>query len=182
MSMKDRKVAWLSAFRNVVPADYEKWLEDLALQGWHMDKIGQWSSMRMTFRRGEPKRYRYVYDMQVSPKHDYKATYEQFGWEFVGQMASAYIWRKEYAQERPESFSDRESVEKRNNRVVAAASVSFFMFLTAFIIITVFFILSFKQLIPVDVFQFILGMALTGIFSLYMGYVMNKIIRSNSAR
>lgn len=173
--MKDKKIVWLSAFRNVVPADYENWLEDSSLQGWNIDKIDQWSSILMTFKRGNPKKYRYVYDVQAMPKKDYKTTYEEFGWEFVGQMASVFIWRKEYKQERPESFSDKESLEKRSKRDIAAASVSFMMFLLAAIIITVVFIVNFRYLKPGDILQFILGMVLTyGIF-IYMGYVMNKI-------
>lgn len=173
--MKDNKIVWLSAFTNVVPADYENWLEDLALQGWVVDKIGQWSSVYMTFKRAEPKKYRFVYDMQAVPKKDYKATYEQFGWEFVGQMASAFIWRKEYTTQRPESFSDAESIEKRNKRVIAAASVSFFMFLIAAVIVTVCFIVFFKQLDIDDILQCILGMILSYTFTSYMGYVMYKI-------
>lgn len=173
--MKNKKTVWLSAFTNVVPADYEKWLEDLASQGWHVDKIGQWSSIYMTFKHGKPKKYRFVYDMQAVPKKDYKTTYEQFGWEFVGQMASAFIWRKEYTQERPESFSDQESLEKRSKRVIAAASVSFILFLLAAIIVTVCFAVNFRNLVPGDILQFILGMVLTYVFTGYMGYVMNKI-------
>jgi len=177
--MKNKKTVWFSAFKNVVPADYEKWLEDSALQGWQVDKIGQWSSVCMTLKRGEPKQYRFVYDMQAVPKKDYKTTYEQFGWEFVGQMASAFIWRKKYTQERPESFSDKESLKKRNRRVIAAASVSFFIFLLTAIIVTLCFVVNFRHLVPSDILQFILGMVLSYVFTIYMGYVMNKINKNN---
>ncbi len=173
--MKNKKAIWFSAFKNIVPADYEKWLEDLALQGWHVDRIGQWSSMRMTFKRGKPKQYRYVYDIQASPKKDYKTAYEQFGWELVGQMASVFIWRKEYTKERPESFSDQESLEKRSKRDIAAASVAFIMFLTAAIITTICFIVTFRQLVLGDILQFILGMVLSYGITFYIGYAMNKI-------
>ncbi len=173
--MNNKKTVWFSAFKNVVPADYEKQLEDYALQGWQVDKIGQWSSVFMVLKRGEPKKYRFVYDMQTIPIKDYRSTYEQFGWEFVGQMASAFIWRKEYTQEKPESFSDKESLEKRNRRVIVAASVSFFMFLLTAIIVTVCFVVNFRHLVPSDIFQFILGMGLSFVFTIYMGYVMIKI-------
>lgn len=176
--MKNTKVILFSAFKNVVPADYEKWLEDFALQGWNIDKIGQWSSVYMTFKRGVSKKYRFVYDMQVIPKKDYMTTYEQFGWEFVGQMASAFIWRKEYTIERPESFSDKESLEKRNKNVVAAVSVSFFIFSLTAIIATVFFAISFRNLLLGDKIQFIICMVLSYALALYLGYVMNKINKS----
>jgi uncharacterized membrane protein (DUF485 family) len=140
--MKDDKYVWFSAFRRVVPADYEDWLEKMAAEGWHLKRIGQWSSIRMRFYRGEPKKYRFVYDIQPSPKKDYIPAFEQFGWEFIGQMASAFIWRMEYTDERPEAFSDRESMDYRNRRTALAASVSLVIFLVMalfFLVLLVFF-------------------------------------------
>lgn len=127
--MKDRKTFCFSAFRYVVPADYEKWFEDLAAQGWHPQKVGQWSSILMRFKKSEPKKYRYVVDMQPFQDKNYRQTYEDFGWEFVGQMASAVVWRKEYQTTRPESFSDAEGRRARNRRFIGAVSVSFVIFL-----------------------------------------------------
>lgn len=104
--MKDTRVLYFSAFRHVVPEDFERWFEELTAAGWHPVKVGQWSSIAMRFERSEPRKYRYVIDMQAAPKRDYRPTYESFGWEFVGQMASAPVWHMAYAEERPESFSD----------------------------------------------------------------------------
>lgn len=129
--MKDKKIVWFSAFRRVIPADYENWLEQMAAEGWHINHFRQWSSIYMTLTRGEPKKYRFVYDPQVSPRKDYITTYEQFGWEYLGRMASAHFWRMEYAGERPEAFSDKESKVARNRRTLSAVSVSFFLFLAA---------------------------------------------------
>ncbi len=173
--MSKKRTVWLSAFKNIVPADYEKWLEDLALQGWHVESISQWSSIRMTFKKGDPKQYRFVYDIQTSPKKDYRLTYEQFGWELMGQMASVFVWRKEYTQERPESFTDLESLEKRSKRDLAAAAVAFSMFLLTAFITTLGFIFTFKQLSPGDILQFILSMLLTYGIALSIGYAMIKI-------
>lgn len=125
----EKKAVWFSVFRKVVPADYEEWMEKLALEGWNVEKIGQFSSFRMVFYRTEPRKYRYVFDLNAFPSTDYRNTYEQFGWEFVGQMASCFVWRKEYTDVRPESFSDRESVVKRNQRVKNAVTVAFTLFL-----------------------------------------------------
>lgn len=123
------KTFWFTAFRYVEPAEYELWFEQLAAKGWHPVKVGQWSSLAMRFSQGEPKKYRYVVDMQAFPKKDYMQMYEEFGWEFVGQMASMMVWRREYETERPESFSDAPSRIDRNKRFIGAASVSFIMFL-----------------------------------------------------
>jgi hypothetical protein len=83
----------------------------------------------MRFAEGEPKKYRYVADMQSFPKKEYMQMYEEFGWEFVGQMASMMVWRREYEGERPESFSDASSRKERNRRFIGAVAVAFTMFL-----------------------------------------------------
>lgn len=176
--MKDTKTVYLSGFRNVVPADYENWIEQLALQGWNIDHIGQWSSVVMTFRRSEPKKYRYIYDLQAFPKKEYKATYEQFGWEFVGQMASGFIWRKLYTDKRPESFTSLESLEKRSKQVVSAVGVSFTIFLMVFMVLIISFIVNFSNLSISGILQFILGTALSFAFTVYLGYVMRKIYKN----
>lgn len=176
--MKNKKRVWFSPFVRVVPADYETWLEDLAMQGWNIDKIGQWSSICMDFTRTRPRRYRYVFDMQISPHPEYLFTYEQFGWEYVGQMASAIIWRKEYKKERPESFTDQESLERRNRRVLAAVSVNFWLFLAGGIAaMTALFVTRGWQ----DAERLVdygLSMALCDAFALYLGYVMRQIRRN----
>lgn len=176
--MKTNKVVLLSAFKYVVPADYEAWFENLAANGWYPKKIGQWSSIAMTLLRREPKKYRYVVDMQALPKKDYKSTYEQFGWEFIGQMASAFVWRKEYTDKRPESFSEMHGLEERNKRFIYAVSVSFFMFLIGAIIVTVCFIINFKSLLLGDYIQFVLGLLLSYSAAVYLGFVMKKIYRN----
>lgn len=176
--MKNTKTVWLSAFTNVVPADYENWLEQLAFQGWNIDHIAQWSSVVMTFHSSEPKKYRYIYDIQAFPKNEYKATYEQFGWEFVGQMASCFIWRKLYTDKRPESFTSLESLEKRNKQVVYAVSVSFTMFLIVSLVLITNLIIAFSSLSTSDKVQFILGTILSSSFTLYLGYVMRKIYKN----
>lgn len=176
--MKNTKTVWLSAFKTVVPADYENWLEHLASAGWNIDHIGQWSSISMTFYRSKPKKYRYIFDLQAYPKKDYKSTYEQFGWEFVGQMASCYIWRKEYNDKRPEAFTNRESLEKRNKQVVSAVSVSFSMFLLITIILVTSLLIVFSNLSTSDMVQYIIGITLSTAFTLYLGYVMRKIFKN----
>ncbi len=55
-------------------------------------------------------------------------TYKDFGWELCGQMASTYLWRMEYKDERPESFSDEAARKDRNSRFVKAVSFSFILF------------------------------------------------------
>ena len=90
--MTDRKIVLCPAFRHLIPSDFENWLERMAAKGWHIDSIRQWSSILMTFKRSEPEKYRFVYDPQVSPRKEYIATYEQFGWEYVGGWLDFNWW------------------------------------------------------------------------------------------
>ena len=176
--MRNKKTVWLSVFRNVVPANYELWLEQLAIQGWNIDHIGQWSSIAMTFRRTEPKIYRYIFDLQAFPRKEYIFTYEQFGWEFIGQMASCFIWRREYTDERPESFTSQESLEKRNKQVISAILVSFIMYLIVSTLLIANLVIKFANLSTSGVVQFILGIVLSSAFTLYLGYVMKEIYKN----
>lgn len=174
--MKDRKTYFCSAFKFVVPADYEKWFEDLAAKGWHPQKVGQWNSLLMHFIKGEPRQYRYVVDMQSFPGKSYKQTYKDFGWEFVGQMASAYVWRREYKGARPESFSDSDSRKGRNRRFIGAASVSFVIFLlggAAFAAGAVF-----SGLEPSDKLQFSIASVLFFALAIAIGLAMRKMKRN----
>ncbi len=171
--MKDRKAFICSAFKYVVPADYEAWFEGLAAQGWHPEKVGQWSSLLMHFIKGEPKKYRYVVDMQPFPRKDYKQTYKDFGWEFLGQMASAYVWRREYEGERPESFSDPGSRKDRNRRFIGAASVSFIIFLLGGIAFAAGAV--FGNLETTDRIQFVAASAFCFVLAAAMGLVLRKM-------
>lgn len=68
--MSDRKIVLFSAIRRLLPSDYDNWLEQTALQGWHIDPLRQWSSVFLVFKRGELERYRFVYDPQVSQRKE----------------------------------------------------------------------------------------------------------------
>lgn len=176
--MKNKKSVWFSAFTHVVPSEYEAWMEEKEAQGWHLNKIGQWSSIRMVFHRSEPHRYRYVFDMQPFPKKDYIETYEQFGWEFIGQMASAFIWRKKYTNERPEAFTDAESLEKRGRRTAGAASVSMIMFWIAAIVTTIVLAVLYDQMPPEDRVQLIVLDVFVGTLAILMSIVVFTIYKN----
>lgn len=179
--MSDRKIVLFSAFRHLVPADYENWLEQMAAEGWQIDHIGQWSSVYMTFRRGEPRKYRFVYDPQASPRKEYIATYEDFGWEHLGCMASAHIWRMAYDGERPQAFSDREGLLERDRRNLKAVSVSFFIFLAAVIASSLALGLAFDTLSPADRIQLVIADVFFALIMLALGYVM-LVMRKNLSR
>ncbi len=177
--MKIKKFVFFPAFKRVVPEDFEKWLEKMAAEGWHIERVRQWSSMLMIFIKGEPKKYRYIYDLRAVASKDYISTYEQFGWQYLGRMASVYVWRMEYKDKRPEAFTDKESITSRNYRTVAAVSFSFVIFLVATITIAVSLIFFSSSISPDDRMQLIIAAILFGVFALALGSVMIFIHRKS---
>ena len=176
--MKEKKAVWFSAFTNVVPAEYEKWLEGMEAQGWHLERIGQWSSIRMVFRRDKPRKYRYVYDMQAFPKEDYAATYQAFGWELMGRMASSFIWRKPYETERPEAFTDAESLERRGKRFAAAASISMVAFWAVLAVMLAVLIFDIGKMSFDDRLDLGISAAVIGALAAGMTWVVRKIFKN----
>jgi hypothetical protein len=128
---------------------------------------------RYAFEKSGTGKYRYVVDMQPAPKKDYKQIYTDFGWEYIGQMASAHVWRKKYTDERPESFSDAPSREARNKRFIAAVTVSFTIFLLGALAFTAGAI--FSNLASSDRLQFCIAAALFFLLSILLGFVMGKV-------
>ncbi len=179
--MTDRKIVFFSAFRHLVPSDYENWLERMAKEGWHIDRFRQWSSIVMVFRRGAPKQYRFVFDPQVSPRKEYIPTYEQFGWEYLGRMASAHFWRKEYEGKRPEAFSDQESIVKRNRSTISAVFTSFMIFLVAVLAIGILLLFFPDTLSNSDRTQLIIAEGFFGVIMIMLGMVM-LFLRKNESR
>ena len=178
--MPDRKIVLFSAFRYLLPSDYENWLERMAAEGWHINRFRQWSSIFMTFRRGTPKRYRFVYDPRVSPRKEYISTYEQFGWEYLGRMASAHFWRMEYEGKRPEAFSDQESRVRRNKRTMMAVSVSFAIFLIAVLSIGILLLFFTDSLYITDRTQYVIAEGFFGVIMIALGAIM-VFLRKNES-
>jgi hypothetical protein len=179
--MNEKKVVWFSAFRRVVPADYENWLEKMAAEGWQINHFRQWNSIYLTFQKGAPKKYRFVYDPQVSPRKDYLQTYKDFGWEYLGRMASAHFWRMEYQDKRPEAFSDAAGVVDRTRRSVRAASVAFLILISLEVLYAVMLTIFAGSLSASDKKQLIIAEAFFVILTLALGIAM-LVMRKNDKR
>lgn len=127
--MSTTRAFWLIPIRHAVPADLERWFEQRAAEGLVADRLRQWSSIRMLLTRRQPATYRYVVDAQPAPRSDYRATYEDLGWQHIGQMASIHVWRRAYTGKRPEAFTDQASTTGRSLRFALAAGIAAVMLL-----------------------------------------------------
>jgi len=110
---------------------------------------------------------------------DYISTYEQFGWQYLGRMASVYIWRMEYKDERPEAFTDKDSIISRNNRTIAAVSFSFTIFLLASLAMSIALIFFPSYISANDRMQLIIAALLFAVFAVTLGAVMIYIHKGN---
>lgn len=113
-----RKKIKLYPLSKILPEDYEKWLENYEVDGWHLVKIS-FLGLIHYFIKDEPYKFRYCYDYQGSQKKDYEKIFSDLGWELVFYSFGSYIWRLEYIDERPEAFSDYDSLISRNNRLLS---------------------------------------------------------------
>jgi len=103
----------------VNPYDIEKWVNDMARQGWHLKKFA-W--IRFTFERGEPGSYIYRHDELERYGASYEDEYFEFlrssGIEQVDRSGNLVFFRK-LANDGPfELYSDKKNkVNKLSQRI-----------------------------------------------------------------
>jgi hypothetical protein len=145
----------------------EIWLRGMALQGWHLEKIGFFSYI---FRKGVPADIVYRLDFQMGKfdQKEYLGIFRDGGWEHVGRSGAFYYFRTPAASGGdPEIFTDAASRIAKYQRML-------FLFL---IFLPIFFNLSTTALwrhqtggfwIAVRVFQ--------GAITLFMVYALIRIL------
>lgn len=126
--------AWFAPFMHPTPERLENWLEAQASQGWQPTKLGDMSAIRLHLTKSKPVQLRYVVDPQQNPDDDYRSTYEDAGWEYVGELTSLQVWRRRYKGERPEAFTDRPSRRARDVRLAWVTGILAALVLTGMVI------------------------------------------------
>ena len=165
-------------YRYLVLADYEAYLERMAAKGWHVDKVRQRDALALIFTKGEPRKYRYVFDFNPLAKPDYKPTFEEFGWTYMGTLASCRAWRKEYTGERPQIHTDRESLQRRNKSVRNVVAVSELALILVLSVLAIFMktrgdaLTSFQITLAVSVMVFLI------VYFIYGFWVIRKLQNS----
>jgi hypothetical protein len=103
----------------------EAWLRQMALDGWHLQRMGFPSFY--TFEQGGPRDVAYRLDFFTGGKDkaNYLQLFSDAGWEHVGEYGSWQYFRKEATGgEAPEIFTDNESKVKKYQRVLAVLAFS----------------------------------------------------------
>lgn len=113
MSQALRAVKWWWGWE---PEILENWLEKKEAEGWHLFNVN--AQIVFNFVKSEPRKVRYCADYQSTLDPEYKAIFQDAGWELVYKSAGWYIWRMEYTGERPDIYTDIESLMGRNKRLM----------------------------------------------------------------
>jgi len=119
-----RRTAWFAAFVHPTPTRLENWFERQAAEGWEPRELDDMSALRMHLQRSKPAKVRYVVDPRQSVDDSYRATYEDAGWNYVGELSSLHVWSRRYTGTRPEAFTDRPSRRARDTRMAWATGIA----------------------------------------------------------
>ena len=97
----------------------EDWLQDMARQGLHLEKVG-FLHYHFVFRRGEPAEMTYRLDYRATRlAPDYLQLFIDAGWEHVDQSFGWQFWRApSLAGRTREIFTDVESRIKKYQRLL----------------------------------------------------------------
>jgi len=89
----------------------ERWLEEMASQGWHLIKGG----LRFVFERGEPAEIRYRLDYRrrfPQGEGEYFTMYRDAGWEHICDFKQWHYFRSPAAAGAPDIYTDVESPDR----------------------------------------------------------------------
>lgn len=118
MTETKRAVKWWWGWE---PEILENWLEQKEAEGWHLFNVN--AQIVFNFVRTESKKVRYCADYQSKLDPEYKTIFQDAGWELVFSGAGWYLWRMEYTGERPEIYTDVDSLIGRNKRLMTMLGI-----------------------------------------------------------
>lgn len=99
----------------------EAYLEKQAGDGWVLANAGG-ACTSFTFEKRDSARIRYCLDYQDKNKPEYQALFQDAGWKLEYQGSGWYIWSMPYHKERPEIYTDEDSLIRRNSTILGSLS------------------------------------------------------------
>ncbi len=103
------------------PDKIERYLEEMSLEGWHAVQMDG-MLVSFLFQRGQSKRIRYCVDYQRQEKPEYRQIFLDDGWALLQSSMGWYVWSKEYSGERPDIYTEPESLITRNRSILLMAT------------------------------------------------------------
>lgn len=102
------------------PEKVERYLEDMCRQGWKVSWVSR-TCMGFRFERAENNNVRFCVDYQKTVSPDYRTLFLDAGWSILYESMGWFLWSKAYPEggERPEIYTDVESLMQRNKGMLA---------------------------------------------------------------
>lgn len=130
--MKSKK--WIFTSWTVLSIErYEQFLENQAALGWHIQK-SKWSFLFSQFIKTDISSTRYCIDYQPKVTIDYQSILTDDGWILVSDSSGWYLWKKDYTDQRPSLYTDRQSLIDRNQKLLMYHGLIFITQIPIFII------------------------------------------------
>ena len=98
----------------------------MQLKGHNLHKINKIGST-FYFRKGKPRKVKYIADYQSKTDNMYYEIYKQDNWRLLynsfGNIFKCSVWSKEYENEVPEIYTDAKEINKQAKSVLIVHSV-----------------------------------------------------------
>lgn len=156
------------------PDKLEQWLERMEIDGFHLEKINKGGGNKFYFSKGTPRKMRYILDFQNDTKAAYYEIFKQDQWNLVYTVGSLPVkwslWRKEYIDERPNIYTDKEEVTSNAKKMLLTYSVFYLPIITIFLyyVIKTLLLLTSNISKAIEILPFILGIILIMILPLVL--------------
>jgi hypothetical protein len=109
--------------------EIENWLEKMALSGYRLTDVTS-IGVFFSFEKAQCKKTRYCIDYQQEIGPSYIENLTDNGWEIIKMGSGWYICCKEYEGDRPDLFTDFDTLISRNNKlmfVIISSGLPFFL-------------------------------------------------------
>lgn len=112
----NKKIVWLPTLRHPSAEQFEQWLHQESKQGNHLIKRKHLSTLCMSFEKEPGIAYQYAIDMQLNNQGECIRLYQEFGYEWVGNVGKVLIFAKKQNENEPDetpAFTQEESITER---------------------------------------------------------------------
>jgi uncharacterized membrane protein len=107
---------------------FEDYLENMASNGWILTS-SSFSHMILHFEQSTNRKVRFCLDYQTKYSSEYLQILKDDGWENLGVSGGWGLFMKEYTLQRPDVFTDNNSLIERSRRVLRLLFLPIFLFM-----------------------------------------------------
>lgn len=112
----NKRYVWLPTLRHPSAEKFEQWLNQESKQGNHLIRKKHLSTLCMALEKEQGVAYRYAIDMQLKNHDHCIRMYEEFGYDWVGNVGKVLVFAKMLAEREEDetpAFTQEESIQER---------------------------------------------------------------------